>query len=393
MPRSLSTDTIAPDCRHYRGDKPCEHNRLCAGCEHYAPHTHRICIIKLAALGDVLRTLCILPRLRRDYPDAQITWVTTPAAARMIEHHPQIDRTLVFDALNCMVLSYERFDLAICLDKEPQPCAMVMQLRATTKLGVGLSVVGTPIPLNTPAMQYLHLGLSDDLKFNQNRKSYPKLVYEGLGWKYAGECYELPVLNDARTAAHSYLAARGWDAARPTIGINVGAGDVFANKMWPAERIASLVPRLLADDMRPQVVLLGGKAERPITDDLIALLAERGVAQDVIDGGTDHDEQTFIGIVDQCDVLLSGDTMAMHVAIARKRHVVVLFGPTCQQEIDVFGRGEKLIATLPCAPCYKRVCDHHDACIDAITLQSATQAVGRVLRRGIRREIPLRQAG
>jgi heptosyltransferase-2 len=83
----------------------------------------------------------------------------------------------------------------------------------------------------------------------------------------------------------------------------------------------------------------------------------------------------------------------MHVAIARKRHVVVLFGPTCQQEIDVFGRGEKLIATLPCAPCYKRVCDHHDACIDAITLQSATQAVGRVLRRGIRREIPLRQAG
>jgi heptosyltransferase-2 len=135
-----------------------------------------------------------------------------------------------------------------------------------------------------------------------------------------------------------------------------------------------------------------------MTDQIIALLAKRAIAGDVIDGGTDHDGQTFIAVVDQCDMLFSGDTMAMHVAIARGKHVVVLFGPTCEQEIDVFGRGEKLIADVACAPCYKRVCDHDDACIDAVSVQSAADAVSRVLRRSVQKDVslpvmPLRRAG
>jgi ADP-heptose:LPS heptosyltransferase len=97
--------------------------------------------------------------------------------------------------------------------------------------------------------------------------------------------------------------------------------------------------------------------------------------------------------------------MAMHVAIALEKGVVVLFGPTCQQEIALYGQGEKLVADVPCGPCYKRVCNQGDVCLDAVEMDDAVKAIRRVLQQrlaghGVRetRELSLpvlryRQAG
>ncbi|MAX22932.1 MAG: glycosyl transferase [Phycisphaeraceae bacterium] len=372
--------SLAPDCRHYRGDKPCFANRLCGGCDHYAPYDARICIIKLGALGDVVRTLCILPELRSQYRNAQITWITKPNAARMLAGHPDIDRLLVFDAINAMTLMREEFDLMICLDKEAEPAGLAMGIQAKKKLGVGLSRHGTPIPLNDEAVSYFELGLSDDLKFNLNTKTYQELVYSAFGWQYNKQRYTLPLDADERAKHVSRLSEQGWDEARPTLGINVGAGKVFANKMWPAGKQAALIQELKALEPGLQVLLLGGPDERPIIDEIIRKLDLAGASEGVFDGETHHKEPAFVALVDLCTVLLSGDTMAMHVAIALEKGVVVLFGPTCQQEIALYGQGEKLVADVACGPCYKRTCDQGDVCLDAVEMDDAVKAVRRVLQ-------------
>jgi len=386
------TASIAPDCRHYRGDKPCVHNRVCAGCNHYAPFDQRLCIIKLGALGDVIRTLCILPELRCQHPNAQITWVSLPNGCRMITGHPMIDRVLPFAPMTAMALAHETFDTVICLDKEPEPCGLAMSLKATRKLGVGLSAFGTPIPLNPEGDHYFNLGLSDELKFHRNRDSYPKLVYAALGLTYDNQCYELPTNTAAQDAARQRLAAHGWRADRPTLGINVGAGRVFANKMWPAEKTIELVRQLRAQSPDTQIVLLGGPDEKATMERIHAAVGG------VIAPGSEFDEPTFVGLVDACDALFCGDTMAMHVAIALGKRVVAFFGPTCEQEIDLFGRGEKLVAEVACGPCYKRKCDKGDACLDAVTVDDALAAISRVLDAGTGRSlrlpvIPQRRAG
>lgn len=371
---------IAADCRHYRGDRPCLHNRLCAGCGHYAPYSHRICIIKLGALGDVIRTLCLLPEIRRRWPGAQVTWVTRANAKRMIQHHPEIDRVIALDAGAARALTHEHFDLVISLDKEAEPCGLAMSLNAEAKLGVGWSTFGTPVPLNPQARHYFQLGLSDELKFNRNTKGYPQLVYEALGWHYAGQPYDLPVDEAAAHAVRRMLRARGWDEQASTLGINVGAGRAFANKMWPTTRIVEIIRGLQQRHPATQMLLLGGPEERPIVTAILASLGEASPAsRGVIDAGTDHDEPHFVALVDCCDALLSGDTMAMHVAIARRKPVAVFFGPTCAQEIDLYGRGVKLVSQAPCAPCYKRVCDHSNACTEDIPLDQILTAVDSLL--------------
>ena len=252
-------------------------------------------------------------------------------------------------------------------------------MQADRRLGVGLSVHGTPVPMDRHAEHFMHLGLCDELKFQHNTKSYPQLVYEALGWTYRGERYELQVTTQAAEEIRAHLVARRWDPDRPTLGVNVGAGTRFANKMWPAGRVVKFIHHVLATRPSLQVLLLGGVNERVIIDSVLAGLTRAGVVGDVIDGGTDHDEQRFVALIDACDVVFSGDTMAMHAAIARGTPAVGLFAPTCEQEIDVFGRGRKLVASVSCSPCYKQVCDNGNMCVEGVSIAEAADAVGRFL--------------
>nr|HPM25103.1 glycosyltransferase family 9 protein [Phycisphaerae bacterium] len=80
--------------------------------------------------------------------------------------------------------------------------------------------------------------------------------------------------------------------------------------------------------------------------------------------------------------LVTGDTMAMHVAIAGDVPTVALFGPTAAQEIDLYGRGEKVVTGLSCAPCYFRRCDLSPNCMDEISVERVLRAVQRWVAAG-----------
>lgn len=386
---AVPTGTLAPDCRHYRGDKPCIENKVCTGCQKYDPFVNRICIVKLGALGDVVRTLCILPALVKQYPNAHITWVSKKAGCGMIQNHPLITRTLEFGPITAMMLTHERFDLVVSLDKEPEPCSLAMSLNATKKIGIGLSTHGTPVPLNTEAHDYFLLGLSDELKFHKNTKSYPQLVHEALGLTYDWSPYELPVDTAERARLHQTLLKNQKTKAASVVGVNVGAGKVFANKMWSPEMTAQAIRLFKQNNPAVSVLLLGGPDERPAVDTILADLTATNDHANVIDAGTHHSEAGFVALVDLCDVLLSGDTMALHVAVARKKAVVAFFGPTCEQEIELFGRGIKLVAKTACSPCYKRSCDQNDECLKQITSQMAADAVTAMLSQLREGRLPL----
>ncbi len=361
------------DCRQYRGDRPCGAGvqGVCpAVCAHYDAMGFRILLIKLGALGDVIRTAAVLPGLKAARPRSHITWVSRPDGVRALAHHPDIDRLLPFNAESLCHLEHEYFDLCLSLDKEPGPAALAMRVRAAERRGIGLTAQGTAYPLNPECVDYFELGLSDDLKFNHNRKTYQHLIYEALGLEYQGERYRLYPGEADRAHATRCWQSLGVDDRDTVIGLNTGAGRVFANKSWPPAKFAALARRL-AEEPGWRVALLGGPGEREINARITAACPA------VVDTGADHAELEFAALVQRCSVVVTGDTMAMHVAIAGDVPCAVLFGPTCHQEIDLFGRGEKLVTGLPCAPCYRRRCDRSPSCMDDVGLDAVLAAVRR----------------
>ena len=359
------------DCRNYRGDRPCSAgiDGVCPKeCAAYEPLGHRILIIKLGALGDVIRTAALLPGLKAAYPSSQITWISRAGGVRVLSNHPLIDRLLPFDAETICHIEHERFDLCLSLDKEPGPTALAMRVDAADKRGIGLSPHGTTFPLNSECVHYFQLGLCNDLKFNHNEQSYQQLIYSALGLEYRGERYRLHPGQAEQMRAKAVWRSLHINDGDVVIGLNTGAGRVFANKNWPPDKFVALAHHLT---LRPgwRVALLGGPDERELN---------KRIATDcpgVVNTGCGHTELEFAALLWRCDTIVTGDTMAMHVAIAGDVPTVVLFGPTCAPEIDLFGRGEQIVTALPCSPCYLRRCDKVPNCMDDISVTRVLTAV------------------
>ncbi|MBU4344887.1 MAG: lipopolysaccharide heptosyltransferase I, partial [Proteobacteria bacterium] len=55
----------------------------------------KILIVKLSAIGDVIHTLPALNAVRKQYPDAHITWLVEEAAYSVIKGHKALDRIIV----------------------------------------------------------------------------------------------------------------------------------------------------------------------------------------------------------------------------------------------------------------------------------------------------------
>src|SRR5262245_47376110 len=110
---------IAFDCREFVGDRPCgPHKRtgvLCK-CDHYVPVQERLLIIKLDAMGDVLRTTALLPALAAAHPQASISWITRPESRPLLERNPFVHEIIDYGTDAMVALQSREFTRVINLD-------------------------------------------------------------------------------------------------------------------------------------------------------------------------------------------------------------------------------------------------------------------------------------
>lgn len=361
------------DCRHFRGDKPCRHHCVCDGCAHYDPMGTRILVVKLDAIGDVARTTTLLRPLRERYAPCHVTWLVAPSGLELVSGHPLVEVALPYEAASLERLRVERFDLVLSLDKTPRACSAAMSVRAITKLGFGLSEFGTVFPLDEKAEYAFRLGLDDELKFRLNQRTYQDVIFEVCWLTYTGEEYELPLTPEDRAFARAFAVGAGLGAGAPIIGLNMGGGAMFAHKMWDAPEATAFVRMMM--QRRPCKVLLFGAERERAKIEAVLQNSDGGV----FSAGLGNSLKQFQALVGLCSVLVGGDSLGMHMALAERVPQVVLFGPTCAQEIDLYGRGEKIVSPLGCCPCYRPSCGRSPSCMQAIAPEKVVDAVERAL--------------
>jgi len=361
-----------PDCRHFEGDRPCRFRRPCEGCPHFAPLGLRVLIVKLAARGDVLRTTPLLPALKQAHPGSHVTWVTRPESIEMLAGLEEIDRLLPLDVDALARLGAERFDEVWCLDKEPAATGLATRVAADVKRGFLLGPHGNLVPANDDADYAFRLGIDDALKFRGNRRSHQEILFETVGLPWRRQPYRLEVPTASARRARERWADGGLAPGERVVGFNVGAGEGFAHKDWRVEGFAELADRVRSE-LGLRVALLGGPDDRPRVD----AVAKR--VPDALDPGAAPSILEFAALVEGCAAVVSGDTLAMHLALARGVPVVAIFGSTCPQEIELYGRGERVVPAIACHPCYRRRCDLDPSCADAVSAEQVFSALLRVL--------------
>jgi ADP-heptose:LPS heptosyltransferase len=362
------------DCRYYLGEKPCKHKRLCVDCPEYIPMGIRVLIIKLGAIGDALRTTPILQALTRKYPKNHVTWITDTESFPILEGNPLIDKLLNMDTSDIIQVFGQEFDLMLSLDKAPSAIATATRVKATIRRGYVMSPWGTLDIFNDASRYSLMLGLDDDLKFNRNQKTYQETIYEIAELPYRRDPYVYHLDRAVKNTGRELVSSMPVKGSGPKIGFNTGCGPVFATKKWPDDHFVAL-GKLLSDKLDARIYLLGGGTEKIANDQIAANVGNHAVNIGI------HPIKYFAGILADLDIVVTSDTMGMHLALAVSTPVVTLFGPTCHQEIDLYDCGEKIVSETDCTPCYRSHCDRNVSCMEEISAGHVFNTISSVLDR------------
>ena len=360
------------DCIHFRGDKPCRFDRLCNGCPHFEPFSKKILVIKCRAQGDVLRTTPLLAALKRKYPRSFVIWLVDGESRDLLLHNPFIDRIHTVDLEGVLPLFVSKFDLLICLDKEPGLAGLATKIEARQKFGFGLNEHGNLTIFNPGAEYAYRLGVDDRLKFFENQKTYQEIIHEVAEIPYRRDEYILNLPEEAGEKASRFFRRHRISSDRASVGLNTGAGTKFETKQWPKDHYLQLI-KLLVRKLGATVFLLGGPREK-----VLNLSLERKAGVKVYNTESDNSLLDFAGFVSRMDLVVTSDTLGMHLAIALKKKVIALFGPTCPQEIDLYDRGTKLFASVACSPCYKQSCPD-GACMNELTAGQVFEEIKKLL--------------
>jgi hypothetical protein len=270
-------------------------------------------IIKKGATGDVVRTTTLLHRL-----DGAVTWVTAPVNHELLDRLPQVralrweERERALDRAYDLIVNLEDTEEEADFVKEAASAASGTRVFGAQRDPVGQLVY------SDDASAWFDLSLisrygrerADQLKL-ENRRTYQELVFSGLGWEFQGEGYVLP-------------------PATPT-GLT---GDVaispVAGKVWPMKAWAHY--ERLQEELEGRGFKVNVLPKRPtLREHLADVQGHR--------------------------VLVSGDSLPMHLALGSRVRCVTLFNCTSPWEIHDYGLMTKLVSPLLEEHFYKRIDD------------------------------------
>ncbi|HTT67768.1 MAG TPA: glycosyltransferase family 9 protein [Gemmatimonadales bacterium] len=350
-----------------------------------------VALIKLGALGDVVRTTSLVPGLKRLDPALELTWITDAAAVPLIGYHGDVRFVRTPDEPGAW--RETQFDWVISLDDSRVACHLASLLRSLQLSGAYRAADGslryTPDLEEWFGMGLLRSeedgGLAEANRRKQaNARTFGQILFDGL--RLAGPV-ERPLVQippAARLEADRVLmdlAAQtgtdlGGERRAKVVALNTGAGTRWKYKSWGEDDTAQLAARL-HDELGAAVILTGG-VEEAVRNARIVAAADR---PGVLAAPLLPDLLVFTALLGRCDAVVTSDSLAMHLALSQGVSTIAFFGPTSDAEIDLFGLGEKVVTPLPCRRCYLQDCEVRPHCMQSIGVARLFDATARWLSR------------
>ena len=318
-----------------------------------------ILIIKLAAIGDVLRTTAVLPALKEKYPDCGISWVTENKSFDILKNNEFIDKIyLIGEDLN-KKLKDKIFDLILSLDDDAEACDLSSSLNS--KKIIGSYLENEKKAYTEDSAPWFDLGLTskfgkekaDELKA-LNKKTYQEILFSILNIN--GNKYKIhkPILNlqkEDLKFAKEFAEKNNIGRKDLVIGVNTGAGGRWQDKKLSIEKTVELIGRLNSE-LKCRILLFGGPAETERNEEI-----KQKTKTEIIDAGCSNSLMEFASLVNLCRILVTSDSLALHIGVALKKKVVSFYYPTSAQEIELYNKWIKIIGKGEDYCSYKPKCD------------------------------------
>jgi ADP-heptose:LPS heptosyltransferase len=275
-------------------------------------------LVSTTALGDTVMSTAGIRALRQRYPRARITGLLHPVNGRLLAHSPDLDERLFYAGRydrflpTLRELRRRRFDVAAVFHgNEPQMTPL-------------LYLAGIPFIFKLPNLSRYRFLLSN----HELALGWPQIGH-GLRQRLAvaqlagadsdDPRMHLDIDEPQHASALDVLQSKGVTADAPLIGFQAGASS--RRRAWPAARFAELGRTLAERRPDARIVLTGSPAER----ELCAGIA-RDIGPTAVSLAGELDIEALPALIERLQVLVTGDTGTMHVAVAVRTPTICLFG-------------------------------------------------------------------
>ncbi len=281
-------------------------------------------ISQTTSLGDVLRTTVIL----HHFKDAHVTWLVDAHAFPLLEGNPYIHRILSYDLSSVLQLKAEAFDIVVNFEKVPGLCALADSINAWKRYGFRFDAAAGEAKAYDGCERVFTLCKDPEVK-KTHTESWQKLLMDIIGAPWTGQEYVLGYTPKAKPAFD--------------VGFNHIVGPKWPTKAWPEIHWKQLE------------TLLGGAS----------VSWQKGL----------NNLYDYIEWIQSCRTLITSDSLGLHIALALRKPVVVLYGPTNANETYLYGRGAGLYPQgYDCLPCFSPTCHQEVHCLKTITPAQVAEA-------------------
>ncbi len=305
-----------------------------------------ILIIKPSALGDIVMALPALSALRRNFPDAKISWLVRPEFAGLLEGHPHLDSIIEFDrrylgrawckpaamgSLFSLVrrLRRSKFDAVIDLQGLFRTASLGWLTGSKKRFGMADAREFAPIFYNhkiPPGPDRVHV------------VDYYLKIVRAVGASDTAAEFILPQSSRADESVEKLLAANNIKANNYAVLIPGSAHDY---KCWPAENFAAIADRMAAD-FGFDIVAVGTAGEKVIIENLKSA-ADFPVAE--FAGRTSISE--LISLLRSARAVVTNDTGPGHIAGVLDVPLAMIYGRSNPIRIYPYKTKDSVVAVEP----------------------------------------------
>ncbi len=342
-----------------------------------------VLLVRLSARGDIVFSSPMIRALRRSFPQVRVSWLAESHTKNLIEHHPELAETIVWDRNRWKKLLRERrfltlfreardfvrelrsrrFDVAIDMQGLLRSGIMTFLSGAPTRIGLRpkeashifmthvVDREGTGGDISKVSSEYLHLAQELRLDTSEFRMEVPLSPADRV---FANRWIEEAGVEDGYAVAIPFTT-------RP-------------QKHWFEDRWARLV-ELIREDLGLPTVLLGGPGD--------------GEAEARIRAMTGADIHSLVGktsltgaaaVIEKAALVVGVDTGLSHMAIAFDRPTVTIFGSNIPYTDPPTNRTRVLVHWLECSPCKGNpTCNGDFTCLKLIHPEDVMEAAREVM--------------
>jgi ADP-heptose:LPS heptosyltransferase len=326
----------------------------------------RIVVCKFKGMGSILQATPLLQALREKFPKAEIIFVTTTANVKILEHIPLVDQVIAIDdngfftfLRSCVKNLFKimrlrpdvYFDLEIYSD-----FSSLFALLTLSKNRIGFYLRSSSF----------RTGIYTHMMFFNPRAPISKVYLQMGQLLHCRVDFDLLQISKGKNAT---------EVTKKYIVINPNASDLRIERRWPITHFIQLIERLLEEDEKYEIHLIGSKEEYAYTAQIASAIA----SERLVNTAGKLTLSELIDEISHADYMISNDTGPMHIAFSTQTPIICLFGPCAPEQYGISKYAHIVYKKAYCSPCVHDFitppCKGNNSCMKLITVEDVLEKI------------------